>query len=129
MAAIRYFVTDVQSSVDFYTRHLGFVRHSQSGTAIAAVARADLIVWLSGPESSAGRPLSDGGQPIAGGWNRFILEVDDLEGRARALEKAGVQLRGDAVMGPGGTKILVEDPDGNLIELFEPATNPRNQRL
>jgi catechol 2,3-dioxygenase-like lactoylglutathione lyase family enzyme len=120
VAAIRYFVSDVDRALEFYTRHLGFRLKQQAGAAIAGVEHGDLTVWLSGPQSSAGRPLADGQQASAGGWNRFILEVTDLAVRVDELKRAGVRFRGDIVGGPGGTKALVEDPDGNLIELFEP---------
>jgi catechol 2,3-dioxygenase-like lactoylglutathione lyase family enzyme len=122
MAAIRYFVTDVGRAVAFYTRHLGFVLVQQAGSAIAAVSRGDVMLWLGGPESSAAGPLPDGRRPEPGGWNRLILEVDDLAASVAALQKSGVAFRGDIVGGPGGRKALVEDPDGNPVELFEPSS-------
>ena len=121
MAAIRYFVNDVNRAIVFYTQHLGFELEKQVGPAIASVSRNDLILWLSGPESSAAQPMPDGRRPEPGGWNRLLVEVKDLRSRVAELKQAGVRFRGEIVSGPGGTKILVEDPDGNPIELFEPA--------
>ena len=89
------------------------------GAAFAQVRRDDLTLWLSGPASSAARPMPDGRQPVAGGWNRFVLEVDDLAGSVEAMRDAGVTFRNAIVTGPGGKQILIEDPDGNVIELFE----------
>jgi len=120
MATVRYLVTDVGRSVAFYVDQLGFEKVEQIGTAFARVKRDDLIVWLAGPESSAARPMPDGRQPIAGGWNRFVIEVDDVAGRVAALTANGVTFRNAIVTGPGGKQILVDDPDGNPIELFEP---------
>jgi catechol 2,3-dioxygenase-like lactoylglutathione lyase family enzyme len=90
------------------------------GPAFAQVRRGDLTVWLSGPASSAARPMPDGRQPVAGGWNRFVLEVDDLAARVEVMRAAGVTFRNAIVSGPGGKQILAEDPDGNVVELFEP---------
>ena len=89
------------------------------GAAFARVRRDDLVLWLSGPASSAARPMPDGRQPAPGGWNRFVLEVDDLDGTVATLTAAGVTFRNAIVTGPGGRQILVDDPDGNPIELFE----------
>jgi predicted enzyme related to lactoylglutathione lyase len=91
------------------------------GPAFAIVALGDLSLWLSGPQSSAARPMPDGRCPEAGGWNRFVLEVDDLEARAAELKQAGLTFRNEIVSGPGGKQILLEDSAGNPIELFEPA--------
>ena len=121
MATVRYFVTDVERAIRHYTENLGFTLERQMGSAIAKVSRGDLALFLSGPESSAARPLPDGQSPGPGGWNRILLETEDLEARIAELEEAGVPLRGEVVSGPGGKKILVEDPDGNVVELFEPA--------
>lgn len=121
MAAIRYFVNDVDRAIAFYTQHLGFKLEKQMGSAIASVARNDLTLRLSGPESSAARPMPDGRRPEPGGWNRLLIEVKDLRACVAELKQAGVRFRGEIVSGPGGTKILVEDPDENPIELFEPA--------
>ena len=89
------------------------------GAAFAQVRRGDLTLWLSGPASSAARPMPDGRQPVAGGWNRFVIEVDDLASLVEAMRDAGVTFRNAIVTGPGGKQILAEDPDGNVIELFE----------
>jgi len=117
--AVRYLVGDVERSVAFYVEHLGFTLEEQMGTAFARVRRDDLTLWLSGPASSAARPMPDGRQPEAGGWNRFVIEVDDLSGRVAAMTAAGITFRNAIVSGPGGKQILAEDPDGNPIELFE----------
>jgi len=117
--AVRYLVGDVERSVAFYVEHLGFTLEEQMGTAFARVRRDDLTLWLSGPASSAARPMPDGRQPEAGGWNRFVIEVDDLSARVAAMTAAGITFRNAIVSGPGGKQILAEDPDGNPIELFE----------
>src|SRR4249919_3574680 len=118
-AAVRYLVADVDRAIGFYVEHLGFELVEQMGHAFAQVRRGDLTVWLSGPASSAARPMPDGRQPVAGGWNRFVLEVDGLAARVEAMTAAGVTFRNAIVSGPGGKQILAEDPDGNVIELFE----------
>jgi catechol 2,3-dioxygenase-like lactoylglutathione lyase family enzyme len=118
-ATVRYIVGDVDQSVAFYTRHLGFTLDQQMGAAFARVSRADLTLWLAGPESSAARPMPDGRQPEPGGWNRFVVEVEDIETTVAALRADGVGFRNEVVTGPGGKQILVDDPDGNPIELFE----------
>lgn len=118
-ATVRYIVGDVDRSVAFYTQNLGFALDQQMGVAFARVSRADLTLWLAGPESSAARPMPDGRQPEPGGWNRFVIEVDDIEATVAALRADGVAFRNDVVTGPGGKQILVDDPDGNPIELFE----------
>lgn len=123
MATIRYFVQDVDAAVDFYVSRLGFELAQRPGPPIAMVRRGDLTLWLSGPGTSAARPMPDGAQPAPGGWNRFVLEVDDLEARATALRAAGVRLRSDIVSGPGGRQLLIEDPSGNPVELFTPRSN------
>jgi catechol 2,3-dioxygenase-like lactoylglutathione lyase family enzyme len=118
-ATVRYLVGDVDRSVAFYTRHLGFTLEQQMGPAFARVGRGDLTLWLAGPQSSAARPMPDGRQPEPGGWNRFVIEVDDLAAIVAALRAAGVTFRNEIVTGPGGKQIVAEDPDGNPIELFE----------
>ena len=118
-AAVRYLVADVDRAIGFYVEHLGFELVEQMGPAFAQVRRGDLTLWLSGPASSAARPMPDGRQPVAGGWNRFVIEVDDLASLVEAMRDAGVTFRNAIVTGPGGRQILAEDPDGNVIELFE----------
>jgi catechol 2,3-dioxygenase-like lactoylglutathione lyase family enzyme len=120
MATIRYFVHDVDAAIDFYVSRLGFELAQRPGPPIAMVRRGDLTLWLSGPDSSAARPMPDGAQPAPGGWNRLVLEVDDLDARATALRAAGVRLRSAIVSGPGGRQLLIEDPSGNPVELFTP---------
>ena len=122
MAFVRYFVKDVGASVAFYTKTLGFSVEQQSGPAFAAVQHGDLTVWLSGPTSSGARPMPDGRHPTPGGWNRFVIEVQDLEAMVAQMRNASVRFRNEIVIGPGGKQILIEDPDGNPIELFEPAS-------
>ena len=91
------------------------------GPAFAIVSRNDLSLWLAGPKSSAARAMPDGREPEPGGWNRLVLEVGDLEAEAAELKRSGVSFRNDIVTGPGGKQMLVEDPDGNPIELFQRA--------
>ena len=118
--AVRYLVADVERSVAFYVEHLGFTLEEQMGMAFALVRRDDLTLWLSGPASSAARPMPDGRQPLGGGWNRFVIELADLQEQVAAMTAAGVTFRNVIVSGPGGKQILADDPDGNPIELFEP---------
>ncbi|WP_119271380.1 VOC family protein [Taklimakanibacter deserti] len=120
MATVRYMVEDVDASVAFYTQLLGFAVKQQFGANIAILTRDDLILWVAGPNASAGRPMPDGRKPEPGGWNRFVIEVDDLANVVTRLRKAGTPFRNDIVEGPGGKQILAEDPSGNVIELFEP---------
>lgn len=120
MATIRYFVTDVDQAIDFYTRHLGFTLAQRRGP-IAFVTRGDLTLWLSSPETSAARPMPDGRKPEPGGWNRLVIEVEDLAAFVSTLRAAGARFRNDIISGPGGHQILAEDPSGNPIELFQPA--------
>ena len=119
MASIRYLVTDVGQAVDFYTQHLGFALRQRFGPAMAIVARDDLTLWLAGPSASAAKPMPDGRVPAPGGWNRFVLQVEDLEALAGRLRAQGVVFRNDIVDGPGGRQVLCEDPSGNVVELFE----------
>ncbi len=116
---VRYLVGDVDRSVEFYRDRLGFELVEQMGAAFARVRHDDLFLWLSGPTSSAARWMRDGRQPVPGGWNRFVIEVDDLAARVVELTASGVTFRNAIVSGPGGKQILAEDPDGNPIELFE----------
>lgn len=121
MAAVRYIVDDVLEAVAFYTGPLGFALDRQMGLAFAIVSSGDLTLWLSGPQSSAARPTPDGRQPEPGGWNRLVLEVADLEARVEELRELGVAFRNEIVTGPGGKQIVLDDPAGNPVELFEPA--------
>ena len=118
---VRYMVDDVQASVDWYTANLGFKLLSNAAPAFADVARGPLRLLLSGEKSSAGRPMPDGARPRPGGWNRFELVVEDLAAEVERLKRRGLRFRNDIVTGPGGKQILLEDPSGNVIELFEPA--------
>lgn len=118
---VRYMVDDVEAAIDFYTTHLGFTLLTKTAPAFADVVRGDLRLLLSGPTSSAGRPMPDGRRPVPGGWNRIHLIVDDLAAEVNRLRAAGVQFRNDIVSGPGGLQILLEDPAGNVVELFQPA--------
>lgn len=117
---VRYLVDDVGASVDFYTRHFGFTVGIDS-PAFADVHRGRLRLLLSGPKSSAGRAMSDGEVPSAGGWNRIHFVVDDIEAEVARLTAEGVEFRNEMVSGPGGSQILAVDPSGNLIEIFQPA--------
>src|SRR2546425_5059947 len=111
---VRYMVDDVEAAVAFYTTHLGFTLISKTAPAFADVVRGNLRLLLSGPGSSAGRPLPDGRRPAPGGWNRIHLIVDDLAAEVAALQAAGLAFRSDVVVGPGGSQILLDDPSGNL---------------
>ncbi len=121
LANVRYMVDDVQASIDFYTQHLGFELMSSATPHFADVTRGNLRVLLSGPTSSAGRPMADGTKPGPGGWNRIHIVVDDLAAEVARLRAAGLGFRNEVVTGPGGSQILLQDPSGNLIELFQPA--------
>jgi len=120
MAAVRYLVDDVDRAVTFYTTHLGFTLVERWGKAFAMVARDGVSLWLSGPESSAARPMPDGRKPAPGGWNRVVVEVGNLEAHVSAMKGKGVAFRNEIVTGPGGKQILVEDGCGNVVELFQP---------
>jgi len=121
MATIRYFVDDVDAATRFYTERLDFAVAERFGGALVIVARGDLRLLLSGPQTSAARPMPDGRKPEPGGWNRLVLEVEDLPGLMERLQASGVVFRSALVTGPGGRQALAEDPAGNPIELFEPA--------
>ena len=118
-ATVRYLVGDVDRSVAFYVDDLGFRLEQRMGPAFARVSRGGLELWLAGPASSAARPMPDGRQPVAGGWNRVVLELDDLDAAVERLRAAGAGFRNEIISGPGGRQILVDDPDGNPVELFE----------
>jgi catechol 2,3-dioxygenase-like lactoylglutathione lyase family enzyme len=118
---VRYMVNDVEAAVAWYTGNFGFTLLSEHAPAFADVTRGALRLLLSGPTSSAGRPMADGARPAPGGWNRIHLVVEDLAAEIARLRAAQVEFRNDVVTGPGGSQILVVDPSGNLVELFEPA--------
>jgi catechol 2,3-dioxygenase-like lactoylglutathione lyase family enzyme len=118
---VRYMVDDIEAAVAFYTTHLGFTLLSKTAPAFADVERDGLRLLLSGPTSSAGRPMPDGRRPGPGGWNRIHLIVEDLSSEVNRLRAAGVHFRNDIVTGPAGAQILLDDPAGNPIELFQPA--------
>jgi catechol 2,3-dioxygenase-like lactoylglutathione lyase family enzyme len=117
---VRYMVDDVDAAIEFYTTHLGFTLLTRMAPAFADVKRGDLRLLLSGGTSSAGRPMPDGRQPVPGGWNRIHLIVDDIAAEVERLRGAGVRFRNDIIKGPGGSQVLIEDPSGNPIELFQP---------
>lgn len=121
MTSVRYIVHEVGPAVAFYRDALGFTVERQYGPAMAILVRDDLTLWLAGPSASASKPMPDGRQPEPGGWNRFVLEVDDLTALVESLTAQGVSFRNTIVDGPGGRQILCEDPSGNVVELFEPA--------
>jgi catechol 2,3-dioxygenase-like lactoylglutathione lyase family enzyme len=118
---VRYIVDDVEAAVAFYTKHFGFRVLTSTLPAFADVVRDDLRLLLSGPTSSAGRSLPDGRRPTPGGWNRIHFVVEDLAAEVERLRAAGVQFRSDIITGPGGSQIVLDDPSGNPIELFQPA--------
>lgn len=119
MATFRYLVHDVDAAVAFYTTHLGFTLEEQYGPNMAILLREDLELWVAGPGASASRPMPDGRRPEPGGWNRIVLAMSPIEAAITSLRDAGVVFRSDVVTGPGGTQVLIEDPSGNPIELFE----------
>ena len=120
MANIRYFVNDIDEAIAFYTQHLGFSLEENFGP-FAVVLREDLRLWLSDPRTSAARPMPDGRIPEPGGWNRLVIQVDDLESLVETLRGERSRFRNEIISGPGGKQILAEDPAGNPIELFQPA--------
>jgi len=118
---VRYQVKDVARAVAFYTQHLGFTLQHQQLPAFASISLGEVQILLSGPGASGSRPLPNGQSQEPGGWNRVVLKVTDLPGCIEALKKAGIRFRNEMESGPGGRQVQVEDPDGNPIELFEPA--------
>lgn len=121
LVSVRYMVDDVAAALDFYVKFLDFKVLTSFPPAFADVARGNLRLLLSGPTSSAGRPMPDGAKPGPGGWNRIHLIVDDLEAEVTRLRKAGAHFRNDVLSGPGGKQVLLQDPSGNVIELFQMA--------
>jgi catechol 2,3-dioxygenase-like lactoylglutathione lyase family enzyme len=121
LVSVRYMVDDVDVAIDFYTSHLGFTLGWSAAPAFAEVIRGRLRLLLSGATSSAGRPMPDGRVPAPGGWNRIHLIVDDIAAEVERLRGAGLTFRNDIVTGPGGQQILVDDPSGNPVELFQAA--------
>lgn len=118
MAVVRYLVHDVDTALPFYTL-LGFTLVQRWGPPFAILQRDDLLLWLSGPGTSASKPLHDGSLPLPGGWNRLVLEYADLTQTMASLRAAGTPFRSEPVAGPGGTQVLVDDPSGNPVELFQ----------
>jgi catechol 2,3-dioxygenase-like lactoylglutathione lyase family enzyme len=121
LVSVRYLVDDVDTAIDFYTGYLGFTVRSNASPAFADVTRGNLRLLLSGPASSAGRPMPDGTKPGPGGWNRIHLIVADIHSEVDRLRADGIRFRSDIVTGPGGQQIVFDDPAGNPIELFQPA--------
>jgi glyoxylase I family protein len=120
--AVRYIVKDVERSTAFYTGQLGFTLKQRQGAAFAKVTKDGLALLLSGPGSTGARALPDGRQPEPGGWNRLVLQVKDLPAVVSTMKAAGLHLRSEIVTGPGGRQVQLDDPDGNPVELFEPAS-------
>jgi catechol 2,3-dioxygenase-like lactoylglutathione lyase family enzyme len=120
MLALRYLVNDVAAAVDFYVGSLGFTEEARYGPAMAIVERDGMRLWLAGPSSSAARAMPDGRTPEPGGWNRIVVEVDDLDDAIQRLKKSSTTFRNEPITGPGGSQVLVEDPSGNPVELFQP---------
>jgi catechol 2,3-dioxygenase-like lactoylglutathione lyase family enzyme len=119
--SVRYMVINVDEAIDFYTTQFGFERGQNASPAFAEVIRGNLRLLLAGPKSSAGRPMPDGRQPEPGGWNRIHFVVDDIAAEVDRLRSAGINFRNEIISGPGGQQILLDDPSGNPIELFQPA--------
>ena len=120
MAKVRYFVDDVEAAVSFYVQHLGFELDFNAGP-FAMIVKDDPTLLISGPKTSAARPMLDGRVPEPGGWNRFLFEVDDIEAVVASMRQAGISFRNDIISGVGGKQILAEDPSGNPIEVFQAA--------
>jgi catechol 2,3-dioxygenase-like lactoylglutathione lyase family enzyme len=118
MATMRYLVKDVDAALPFYAA-LGFTQLERWGPPFVILERGDLALWLSGPGTSAARPLTDGSVPEPGGWNRLVVEVEDLDAAIAALKPLGARFRSEPISGPGGRQVLIEDPSGNPVELFE----------
>jgi len=119
--SIRYMIDDVPAAIDFYTTHLGFALDIDARPAFASVIRDGVRLLLSGKASSGRRAMPDGREPVPGGWNRIHIQVDDLEAEVTRLRAAGLKFRNEIIKGPGGSQILLDDPSGNAVELFQPA--------
>ncbi len=119
-ASVRYMIDDVPAAIDFYTRHLGFTLETDASPAFASVVRGRLRLLLSGARSSGARPMLDGSKPVPGGWTRILVLVDDIEREVARLREAGLTFRNDIVKGVGGSQVLLDDPSGNPVELFQP---------
>lgn len=120
MGTVRYLVEDADAAASFYVDALGFALDRRMGPAFSILTRGDLVLWLAGPDASSSQPLPNGAQPVPGGWNRLVLKVEDLDAEVERLRAAGVRFRNDPLSGPGGRQVLVEDPSGNPIEIFQP---------
>jgi catechol 2,3-dioxygenase-like lactoylglutathione lyase family enzyme len=121
-ASVRYMIHDVPAAIAFYTQHLGFSLETDASPAFASVVLGPLRLLLSGPGSSGARPMSDGRKPEPGGWTRIQVQVDDIEREVKRLRDAGLTFRNEIVRGPGGAQALLDDPSGNPVELFQPAS-------
>lgn len=119
--SVRYMIDDVPAAIEFYTTHLGFALETDASPAFASVTRDGVRLLLSGETSSGRRVLPDGRKPVPGGWNRIHIEVEDLEAEVERLRAAGLTFRSDIVKGPGGSQIVIDDPSGNPVELFQPS--------
>jgi predicted enzyme related to lactoylglutathione lyase len=119
--SVRYIVSNVEAAIDFYIQQLGFKLERNAAPAFASVTREDLRLLLSGPGSSGASPLPDGSRPVPGGWNRILIQVSDIEGEVKRLRASGCSFRSEVIKGVGGSQAWLEDPFGNLIELFQPA--------
>lgn len=120
---MRYLVDDVDAAAEFYLKQLGFTEAESWGAPFRLLARGELRLWVSGPGSSAARPMPDGAQPTPGGWNRFVIEVGNIAAEVARLQDAGVRFRNDIVTGPGSKQVVIEDPSGNPVELFQLAAS------
>lgn len=123
MATIRYLVYDVNVSIEFYTKHLGFKFVEQTEPAFAIVTKGDLNIWLSGPQTSAARSMPDGRKPAPGGWNRFVIEVEDIQALVTSMKSAGISFRNEIITGPGGKQILAEDTPRAILSKFSNLLN------
>jgi len=119
--SVRYMIDDVPAAIAFYTTHLGFTLEQDASPAFASVSRDGVRLLLSGKASSGRRAMPDGSQPVPGGWNRIQLQVEDLASEVDRLREAGLRFRNEIITGPGGSQILLDDPSGNPVELFQPA--------